>query len=152
MTTSLEKKPLIIDLLNGTYSSIKNTVPIHHKMKKPKILNQPLNLQYGVLIGLTIDMNGKLILAGDTSIFASIGEAMFGMQLENEMLTSFSGELGNMIAGSLSTNLVENGIRTDITSPIVIEENTTISDYQKGLHLTAVFANKGELDIYILLD
>ena len=99
MTTSLEKKPLIIDVLNGTYSSIKNTVPIHHKMKKPKILNQPLNLQYGVLIGLTIDMNGKLILAGDTSIFASIGEAMFGMQLENEMLTSFSGELGNMIAG-----------------------------------------------------
>ena len=111
-----------------------------------------MNLQYGVLIGFTIDMNGKLILAGDTSIFASIGEAMFGMYLENEMLLSFSGELGNMIAGSLSTNLVENGIQTDITSPIVIQENTTISDYQKGLHLTAVFVNKGELDIYILLD
>jgi hypothetical protein len=30
MTTTLEKNPLIIDLLNGTYSSIKTTVPIHH--------------------------------------------------------------------------------------------------------------------------
>ena len=96
-----DRNKLIMDLLNGTYSTLRTIVPIHHEIKKPRLLEQSLHLQFGVLIGITVDIKGKLILAGDSTIFGSIGESMFGMPLEGDMLLSFSGELGNMIAGGL---------------------------------------------------
>ena len=51
-----------------------------------------------MLIGITGDVKGLLVLEGNEIVFGGIGEAMFGMPLEGEMLGSFSGELGNMIA------------------------------------------------------
>lgn len=146
------KNKLITDLLNGTYSSLKTIMPVHHEMKKPRLLKQTLHLQFGVLIGMTIDVKGKLILAGDSTLFSSIGESMYGIPLEGDMLLSFSGELGNMIAGGLSTHLVTCGIKTDITSPTIIQGNVIISNNQKALQMTAVFENREELDIYLLLD
>ena len=146
------QEQLITDLLDSTYSSLKTIVPVNHEIRKPQVLNQSLHLNFGVLIGITIDIKGKLILAGNPTIFGSIGESMFGMPLEGEMLVSFSGELGNLIAGGLSTNLVERGINTDITSPTIIEGNVTLSGYKNALQMSAVFDNGEEMDIYILID
>ena len=143
---------LITNLLNGTYSSLKKIIPIHHEITKPRLLKQSLHLPFGVLIGMTIDIKGKLILAGDSTLFSSIGESMYGMPLEGEMLLSFSGELGNMIAGSLSTHLVDCGIHTDITSPTMIQGSVILSDHTNALQVTAVFENREELNIYLLLD
>ena len=137
-----DRKQLITDLLNGTYSSLQTIMPFHHEMKKPQILKQSLHLQFGVLIGMMIDIKGKLILAGDSTLFSSIGESMYGIPLEGDMLISFSGELGNMIAGGLSTHLVGCGIKTDITSPTIIQGNTILSGHQQALQMTAVFGNK----------
>lgn len=143
---------VILDLLNGTYSTLKSIMPVQHVMKKPRLFNQTLHLEFGVLIGITIDIKGKLILAGEASLFGSIGESMFGMPLEGEMVLSFSGELGNMIAGGLSTHLVSCGIQTDITSPTIIEGNIMLSDHKRAIQMTAVFENREELDIYVLLE
>lgn len=143
---------LMTDLLNGTYSSLKSIMPIQHEMKKPQLINQSLQLQFGVLIGMTIDINGKFILAGDSNLFSSIGESMFGMPIEGDMLLSFSGELGNMIAGGLSTHLFKCGINTDITSPTILQGNVVLSGYQQALQMTAMFENRQELDIYLLMD
>ena len=118
-------------MLNGTYTSLKTIMPIHHEIQKPRLLKQSLHLHFGVLIGMTIDIKGKLILAGNSTLFGFIGESMYGMPLEGEMLLSFSGELGNMIAGGLSTHLVDCGIKTDITSPTIIQGNVILSDHQK---------------------
>lgn len=147
-----EKSNVITDLLIGTYSSLQKILTINYKIESPRTVEHSLHLNFGVLIGMTIDIKGKLILVGEKAVFNSIGESMFGIPLERDMLLSFSGELGNMIAGGLSTNLVESGIYTDITSPIVIQGNTTLTGYQQAHRITVVFENIGKLDVYLLLD
>jgi len=111
-----------------------------------------LDLQFGVLIGFTGDLKGKLILSGEHAVFSEIGKSMFGMDIEGEMLTSFSGELGNMLAGNLSAKIEEHGIRTDITAPTIMEGKTTLSGFDKAIQLTADFENTGNMDIYLLID
>ncbi|MBS4219344.1 chemotaxis protein CheX [Bacillus sp. FJAT-49711] len=153
MSISIEERNRTVrDLLNGTFTSFKNVVPIKHEIKKPQLLGKSLHLQYGVLIGITGDIKGNLILSSNPGVFSSISEVMFGMSLDGDMLASFSGELGNMIAGCLSTIIVENGIKTDITSPTIMEGNTTLSGYEKAIQLTIVMDGTGEMDIFLLLD
>ncbi len=149
----MEKRNKIIkELLNGTYTSLKTVVPIKHEISKPQLLGKALHTQFGVLIGITGDVGGKLVLSGEETVFGAIGETMFGMALEGEMLASFSGELGNMLAGSLSTTIEGEGINTDITSPTIIQGNTSLSGYMQALHVTVAFAGAGDMDIYLLLD
>jgi chemotaxis protein CheX len=140
------------ELLDGTCNAVKTVVPMEQKVSKPQLLERPLEIQFGVLIGFVGDIKGKLVLKGGTAVFGSIGEAMFGMPLEGDMLSSFTGELGNMIAGRLSTNISENGIKTDITSPTVMQGDTTLSGFEKALVLTISYGNAGEMEIYLLLD
>ncbi|WP_425442080.1 chemotaxis protein CheX [Sediminibacillus massiliensis] len=142
----------ITNLLNGTVNSIKNVVPLELSLNKPELSGQVLRLEFGVLIGITGDIKGKMVLAGDPSVFGFIGNSMFGMPLEGEMLSSFSGELGNMIAGGLSTNINSEGVKTDITSPTILEGNTTLSGYGKALCLPVTFQEAGSMNIYLLLD
>lgn len=147
-----ERNKTITDLLNGTYASLKSIVPIKYQMSKPHLLGKNLEVQFGVLIGVTGDIKGSLILSGDTNVFSSIGEAMFGMPLEGEMLSSFSGELGNMLAGRISTTITENGIQTNITAPTILQGNTTLSGYEKAIHIVAEFDHTGGMDIYLLIN
>lgn len=147
-----ERNKSITTLLNGTNSALKQVVPIQQQISKPKLLNELLLVQFGVFIGITGDIKGKIVFVGEQSTFGSIGEVMFGSQINEEMLTSFSGELGNMIAGNLSTNIVSNGVAIDITAPTIIEGKAKISGYDVAIHLTTSFEQVGNLDIYLLLD
>ena len=151
-TTATVKSDYVTTLLNGTIASLKNIIPINHTIGKPQLSQQSLKLQFGVLIGITGDVKGRLVLSGEPSLFGSIGEVMFGMPLQDEMLVSFSGELGNMLAGGLSTIIVENGITTDITAPTIMEGNTTLSGYVRSIELPVSFESIGELKLYLLLD
>lgn len=153
MTITMEERNRSVkELLNGTYISLKSVVPIEHEIAKPQLVNKLLHIQFGVLIGITGDVKGKLILSGDTSIFGSIGQSMFGMPVEGEMLSSFSGELGNMIAGGLSTNIVSEGINTDITSPTIIEGDTKLAGFEQAIHVSVAFEGIGDMQIYLVLD
>ncbi|RLL46685.1 chemotaxis protein CheX [Oceanobacillus piezotolerans] len=153
MSVSVEERNrLVLHLLNGTSSSLKTIVPIQHKLSKPQLLGKLIHFQFGVLIGFTGDVKGRLIIDGDQSVFQAVGESMFGMFLEGEMLTSFSGELGNMIAGNLSTNIIQNGLKTDITAPTVMEGDTTISGYSSAIYMAADFEQAGKLGIHLLID
>lgn len=147
-----DRNKLTMNLLNGTYLSLKTIAPIRLVMQKPRLLEQSFYCPLGFLIGMT-DIKGKLILSGDPSIFHYIGESMFGMSmpLEREMLLSFSGKLRNMISRELSTYLIESGINTDITSSTIIQGNFLLLGYQKVLQMTAIFENEGELDVCLLL-
>jgi chemotaxis protein CheX len=147
-----EKSKAITSLLNGAIVTVKNTIPIQHEISKPQMSGDSLKLQFGVLIGITGDLKGKLILSGETAVFSSIGESMFGMPVQDEMLVSFSGELGNILAGGISTTIVQSGITTDITSPTIIEGNTTISGYERAIHLPVTFQATGTLNIFLLVD
>lgn len=151
-TTMNENTGTITDLLNATYKSLKSIVPVHYEMSKPRLLGKSLELQFGVLIGVTGDVKGRLILAGPKETFGAIGESMFGMPLDGEMLSSFSGELGNMLAGGISTTIVEKDIKTDITAPTIMEGNTTLSGYENAIQVTAEFEKIGSMNIYLLLN
>ena len=149
---SLERSKAVTELLNCTLSSLNSVVPMDYQTKKPQLMKQDFHLAFGVLIGITGDIKGKLVLTGKPLTFGSIGETMFGMKLEGDMLISFSGELGNMIAGGLSTNLSEGGIDINITAPTTMHGDTTLSGYKQALEVPIIFDRAGEMNIYLLLD
>ena len=147
-----QRNKSITYLLNGTNLALKQVVPIDYKLSKPNIQKDPIHVRFGVFIGIVGDIKGKLVLVGNKEAFASIGEVMFGMPIEGKMLTSFSGELGNMVAGNVSTFIANDGLNIDITSPSIIEGDATVSGYVLAIQQRAVFVNGVYLDIYLLLD
>lgn len=153
MTVSANtRNKAVTELLNGTLASIKNVVPIEFQINKPKRIEKDFRLNFGVLIGITGDVKGKLVFTGQQPTFNAIGEKMFGMSLDEEMLISFSGELGNMIAGGLSTNVAQNGTNINITAPTIMQGNTNLSGFKHALEVTLGFKETGEMNTYLLLD
>ena len=117
-----------------------------------KLTVQQIEVQKGTSIGFVGSIQGKLVLAGAKETFQRIGEVMFGMTLEDEMLDSFVGELGNMIAGNFSTTLSVKNISTDISAPASLKGDTTISGYKIAGWVNSLLDNQESLDLYILLD
>lgn len=153
MAVNLKQRNIAVkELLNGTHIAIKTVVPLSHHISKPSIVGKNLSLQFGVLIGITGDVKGKLVLSGDLSVFGGIGESMYGMALQGEMLTSFSGELGNMLAGRIATSISDKGINTDITSPTIIQGDTHLTGYKQALKLTVTYEGLGDIDVFLLID
>lgn len=142
----------ITTLLNGTNSALQNVIPIEQEVSKPKLLREELVVRYGVFIGIIGDIKGKILLLADKEMFSSIGARMFGMPIEEEMLASFSGELGNMIAGNVSIETESEGVSIDITEPSIIEGDAIISGYEMAIHLVSSVKDIGDMSIYLLID
>jgi len=141
------------EILNGTIESVKNVIPFELSIDKPTLITAPYQQKsLGVLIGLTGDFRGRVIIDGNQEVFGKIGEAMFGMVLEGEMLDSFSGELGNMIAGNLTTFVSKNGIAMDITPPTVLVGETKMYGFDKALSLKVTLADTGTIHIILMLE
>src|SRR5690625_2940220 len=96
-------------LVDGILSSVEMIVPVDFKIDRPLEINRGVHLFFGVLVGLTGDVHGKLIFTGKEEVFGAVSERMYGMGLEGEMLQSFSAELGNMISGAVTTKAFESG-------------------------------------------
>ncbi|WP_227521489.1 chemotaxis protein CheX [Bacillus alkalisoli] len=115
------KNDRIHDLLFGTIDSVKSVIPLTLSFEEPTIIeNTMTSISMGVSIQLTGDLQAQLFIFGESDVFQKLSETMFGMQLEGEMLHSFTGELGNMIAGNLSNYVSQIGLKTDITPPSII--------------------------------
>lgn len=71
------------------------------------------------------------------------------MPVTDEMLASFSGELDNVLAGGIATNIVNQDVTTD---PTMMQGDTTLSGYEKSIQLTATFEGNRDLEIYLLVD
>jgi|SRR5690625_5208442 len=151
MTIDIRSKS-ITSLLNGTNKALKSVVPLEAVMSKPKLENGLLQVHYGVFIGITGDIKGKLVLIGDQQLFSSLGQIMYGTEMNGDMLLSFSGELGNMIAGNLSTHIVSDGININITAPSIIRGDAEITGHHLDIQLVSTFTNIGDLYIHLLLD
>jgi chemotaxis protein CheX len=148
LTTKAQPLPMLID---GLLDSLRNVVPIPFFTENRELDNH-VNIHFGVLIGITGELRGKIIFKGDSRIFSSLGEAMFGMPIEGDMLKSFAGEFGNMISGGLCTNVFGKGLTIDITAPAIMEGDSNISGFQSGTQVAVTFAEKGELLISLLVD
>ncbi len=140
-------------ILNGTIESVKGVIPFEISWETPAIFTQPFALHsFGVLVGMTGDVRGRLMIDGEESVFSGIGEGMFGMAIEGEMLESFAGELGNMIAGTLSTSISLQGMEMDITPPTVLVGQTKIYGFEKAFRLTISVHNVGNLNIILMIE
>ncbi|KFZ43758.1 chemotaxis protein CheX [Anoxybacillus flavithermus] len=143
----------ITTILNGTIESIRSVIPLAMTIEKPSLFTQPFaQTSISVLIGMTGDLRGRLMIEGHEAMFGSIGETMFGMPLEGEMLESFTGELGNMIAGNLATIVSQKGITIDITPPTVLVGQTKIYGFDKAFRVPIHFESKGELQLILTID
>ena len=140
-------------ILNGTIHSLKSILPMNIDVKSPIIASEPYEQkEMGVLIGLVGDLKGRIIIDGSPEIFGTIGSAMFGMPLEGAMLESFTGELGNMIAGNLCTYVGQYDLELDITPPTVMVGNTKLYGFQQAFKLPAIIDGAGEIVILYTID
>ncbi len=77
---------------------------------------------------------------------------MFGMPLEGEMLESFTGEFGNMIAGNLCTAVGQENLEIDITPPTVMVGNTKLYGFEKAFVLPVTIPNIGALTVLLTIE
>lgn len=140
-------------VINGTLEAVTTVIPMPLAPQSPALISGPLlQPEMGVLIGITGDIRGRLLLEGKAATFGSIGETMFGMALEGSMLESFTGELGNMIAGNLCTNVAARGIKMDITPPTVLVGQTKLHGFDKALQVPVSIEGTGEFNLILILE
>lgn len=140
-------------ILNGTIHSLKTIIPMNIDVNSPSIVKEPYEQkEMGVLIGLVGDLKGRIIIDGSPEIFSGIGSAMFGMPLEGAMLESFTGELGNMIAGNLCTFAGQESLDLDITPPTVMVGKTKLYGFQQAFKIPASIDGVGDLCILYTID
>lgn len=140
-------------ILNGTIHALKSILPMNIDISSPSITTEPfIQQEMGVLIGLVGDLKGRIIIDSSPTTFGAIGSSMFGMPLEGEMLESFTGELGNMIAGNLCTHVGQNNLELDITPPTVMVGNTKLYGFQTAFRLPAKIEDVGNITILLTID
>jgi chemotaxis protein CheX len=143
----------ITNVLNGTIDSVKSVIPLPIQIDKPTLIKQPYKqVSLGVLIGMTGDVRGRLIIEGNEEVIGRIGQSMFGMPIEGEMLQSFAGELGNMLAGNLATSVAQKGVEMDITPPTVLLGETKLFGFEKALCLPLSFEDIGRMSIILMVE
>ncbi|MBP3038950.1 chemotaxis protein CheX [Bacillaceae bacterium Marseille-Q3522] len=143
----------ITDILNGTIYSVKNILPFDVSVEKPSLFAQPFSQHaIGVLIGMTGDIRGRIIIDGNETIFGRIGEAMYGMFLADEMLQSFAGELGNMIVGKLTTHLSSRGFTIDITPPVILVGQSKVYGFEEAFRIPVEIEKIGYLSIILMAE
>lgn len=122
-------------------------------VKPPSVAKEPYEQkEMGVLIGIIGDLKGRIIIDGTPEIFGTIGSTMFGMPLEGPMLESFTGELGNMIAGNLCTYTGQYDLELDITPPTVMVGNTKLYGFQQAFKIPAILEDVGDITILYTID
>lgn len=143
---------LVREVYNGSIVAVKKIIPLEPRIGAPQLIKPPLTVNFGVMIGITGELKGNLVVKSTKDFFSVIGEKMFGMPVSGDMLESFAGELGNMIAGNLSTYLAENEINTEITHPTVLEGEANLSGFKRALLVEIGYENESDLIIHLLLN
>ncbi len=140
-------------LLKNTLQSVKDVLPFEIMAEKPSMITQPYQQHsVGVLIGITGDIRGRLIIHATEETFCLIGEGMFGMLIEGDLLESFAGELGNMFGGKLSSNLANLGFAMDITPPTVLVGETKLYGFEKAYRLPITIGEAGSLILILMFE
>jgi len=140
-------------ILNGTISALTTVIPLKLEILPPKLILQPFEQkQLSVLIGLVGGVKGRLIIDTSFDVIDTIGQSMFGMAIEGEMIESFTGELGNMIAGNLCTILEKDNLILDISPPTVMTGNTKFFGFKQAFVLPVRLETGRSLTVLLTID
>ncbi|EPZ45197.1 chemotaxis protein CheX [Alicyclobacillus acidoterrestris] len=141
------------ELIDGIGNALGTVLPLPVSLGTPDVVDgavyQP---EMGVLVGVTGDFRGRIIIQASQSVFSSFGMNMYGMALEGDMLESFVGEIGNMIAGSTCTVISQKGLTLDITPPTVLVGHTKLSGFAHALKIPVDIDGVGELQVLLVLE
>ena len=140
-------------ILNGTIASLTTVIPVKLDVLSPTMTVQPYEQkEISVLIGLVGGIKGRLILETTTEVIGQIGQAMFGMSIEGEMVESFTGELGNMVAGNLCTLLEKDGLILDISPPTVMTGTMKFFGFKQAFKLPVKLEDGSMLNVLLTID
>lgn len=140
-------------VLNSTIHAINTVIPVETEISEPSIIVEPFeHASIGVLIGVTGDVLGRLFIEMDRNTVGRLGEFMFNMPLSDELLESFAAELGNMVAGNLSTHLSNQKIEMDITPPTVISGESLMYGFNKAFNLSFQLKDIGKLTLILMIE
>lgn len=138
-------------LLDSTIESMKQVIMHSMEVSSPSPIKQGLAQSgIGVLIGIVGSVQGRLVFQAEIETFSRLGESMFGMPLEGEMLHSFIGEVANMIAGNTSTILSSKGNHVDITPPTILMGQLEIFGFESGVDVSVQIQGIGAIHIAML--
>ncbi len=140
-------------ILNGTIASLTTVIPVKLDVLAPTMTVQPYEQkEISVLIGLVGGVKGRLILETTNEVIGQIGQAMFGMSIEGEMIESFTGELGNMVAGNLCTLLEKDGLILDISPPTVMTGTMKFFGFKQAFKLPVQLEDGSMLNVLLTID
>lgn len=144
----------VTDMLNSTLSAVTAVIPSEIKQNRlPSVIEghyvQP---SMGVLVALLGEFPGRLMLIAHPDTFANVGQAMYGITLSGEMLESFVGEMGNMVAGNTVSELSARGMSVNISPPTVLVGEIKLAGFRRGIHVPLDLVDVGELNIVLILD
>lgn len=149
MSTSIT----IQKVLNGAISSLSTIVPVKFDVLSPVLTAQPYEQkELSVLVNIVGAFKGRLILDTNIEIINIIGQSMFGMNIEGEMVESFTGELGNMVAGNLCTVLEKDDFILDISTPTVMAGETKFYGFKQAFKLPIRFESGSIMNILLTID
>lgn len=148
---SLTKR--VATMLNATIKSVKTCIPFQVQVSKPSLTKQPYNQEgMSVIIGVTGEVRGRLIIAGEHKVIKEIGGKVFGMPLDDEIVPSFTGELGNMIGGNIAITLSEKDLDIDITPPTTMDGKSKMFGFDTAVKLTVEVEDIGHLTVILALE
>jgi chemotaxis protein CheX len=140
-------------MMVAVLKAIQHVFPVSMEYSEPlEILHFYDLTERGVMVGFTGQIKGSLFIQGDSTVFSKLAEAMYGMALEGEMLESFIGEVGNMVAGNVSTAVGSMGVTTDITPPTVMVGSTKLTIRQSFLVTDVVVPEIGTISIALAVE
>lgn len=105
-----------------------------------------------ILIGITGEMRGQVMIAFENQIACEIASKMCMMPITqmDDLSTSAICELGNMIMGNTATVFSTQGIGIDITPPTVCVGNVTFSNnFTKNICIPLTYEDGREIEFNI---
>jgi chemotaxis protein CheX len=108
-----------------------------------------------IQIGMTGQMQGDIVFGLQEQVALRMVSAMMGgyvIEEMNEIGQSAISELSNMISGNASTMLYNQGVRVDITPPVLMQGlhwQTIVG--KRALTIPLIMDGIGELDIQVLI-
>ncbi len=146
----IEVQEKMTDFLHSVMDAVRHVVPIPVEVKSAQwIACSAVQGRIGVLIGITGDYCGKMMIYGDESVFSKLAERMYSVPLEGEILHSFIGELANMIAGNTAAFIFDKGRKIEITPPKVMIGQLQLPGFDKGLSVPVDLENTGHLNMIL---
>lgn len=140
-------------ILNAAITSLTTVIPVKLEILPPSPIVQPYEQkEISVLIGFIGGIKGRIIIDTTVDVIDTIGQSMFGMSIEGEMVESFTGELGNMVAGNLCTILEKGGLVLDISPPTVMTGTTKFYGFKKAFKLPVKLIDGRSLSIILTID